>query len=180
MDPYNKIIFLDFDGVINSELYFLTQKFKDDYTSGELCSEAKLDPENIKLINKLVSDTGATVVASTAWRIHNSVDNLNYFLKLRGAKFELVDSTPIHKMVPNSLVYPTRGLEIQDYLDHILIVPESIVIIDDNADMAHLSSSLVQTNPVVGFTVNNLKQAKKILNMPYENKPLETSGYDLI
>ncbi len=55
-----KIIFLDFDGVLNSEKYVNSCKHY-----GVI-----IDPAKMKLIKKLVDRTGAEIVLTTSWRDH--------------------------------------------------------------------------------------------------------------
>lgn len=156
-----KLIFLDFDGVLNSSKYFSSKKFKEEYC---LFNQpfVHIDPKKIKLLNKLIDISGASVVVSSAWRIQRSVEELNYILKMRGAKFELIDSTPIHDQ-EHLFKIPVRGLEIQEYLDKIIIKPSNFVILDDCDNMAHLLPFLVQTDYRIGLTLNDVKKAVKLL-----------------
>lgn len=58
----NILVFLDIDGVLNNESFLLK--------SGG--AEA-FDPDNVKLLNKLIKETNASVVISSAWRIGHSL-----------------------------------------------------------------------------------------------------------
>ena len=162
-----KLIFLDFDGVINSNKYFASKIFIKEYnTCGGDYHPIKLDKKKIKLINKLVHESGASVVVSSAWRLQYCVCELNDLLKQRGAEFAVIDTTPIFD---NGSILRTvpRGEEIQLYIDTICIEPESFVIIDDYADMLHLSKYLVQTDSEVGITEEDVKNALQILEKNY-------------
>lgn len=59
-----KVIFLDFDGVLNSRRYLMS------------CGEQALaiDPARMALLKEIVDATGANLVLSTSWREHWSVD----------------------------------------------------------------------------------------------------------
>ena len=58
-----RVIFLDFDGVLNSESY-LTQSNR---------SGIVIDPTRMELLRKIISATNARIVLSTSWRSHWSI-----------------------------------------------------------------------------------------------------------
>lgn len=59
-----KVIFLDFDGVLNSRRYVLN--------CGD--QELAIDPARMALLKEIVDATGAKLVLSTSWREHWSAD----------------------------------------------------------------------------------------------------------
>ena len=63
-----RIVFLDFDGVLNSHAYFnaRTEKFEDVGEAGEL------DPTAVERLNRIIDATGALVVVSSSWRYARS------------------------------------------------------------------------------------------------------------
>lgn len=166
-----KIIFLDFDGVLNSQKFLRSQFFKDsvkNLTDAELYLlkyEYMIDPEAVKLVNDLVARSGAQVVASTSHRTRYSLDEINTMLKNRGATFQIADKTP--KLLPQKFSQIVeRGDEIQAFLDLFLPAekPESFVILDDFSDMGDLMDHLVLTRDRFGLTTENVEDALKILN----------------
>lgn len=58
-----KIIFLDVDGVLNSDEYI--EKTKKLNIQG---IESEVDPEKITLLRNAIVETGAKVVLSSSWR----------------------------------------------------------------------------------------------------------------
>lgn len=137
-----KVIFLDFDGVINNV---------------ELWGTTKFLPKALRSIERIVESTGAIVVASTAWRRGHSVQELNGFVKDNGGKFEIVDKTP-------AFYRQIRGVEIQAWLeDH--PGAESFVILDDmdECQFVGLEKNLVRTDDTVGLTSKNADRAIEIL-----------------
>ena len=62
-----KVIFLDFDGVLNSAKYLLGH--------GD-CGVA-IDPARMALLKQIVDATDAKIVLSTSWREHWSKDLMN-------------------------------------------------------------------------------------------------------
>ena len=115
-----KIIFLDFDGVLNSHKYMGSDAYKKEtqgMTGGQvmkLAHHAHIDPAALKILNKLVDQTGATVVVSSTWRIIYSVEELNKMCKARGATFTIVDKTP--ELPRRFSEFIPRGKEIAHYL----------------------------------------------------------------
>lgn len=163
-----KIIFLDIDGVLNSNRYFESEEYI--AASGNLSDaqvmlikhELHLDPEAIKLINELVDTSGAEVVISSTWKIKYDVDELNKMLGDRGATFKAVGRTP--QVQHRFSEHVPRGKEIQAYLDSLTEKPDTFVIIDDRDDMNQLFKYLVKTGWQNGFMRHHLDKALKILN----------------
>ena len=72
-----KVVFLDFDGVLNSKEFFKSPRHEE--------SEAgALDPEAIARLNRLLAATGAVVVISSSWRHGYTVGALASMLESRG------------------------------------------------------------------------------------------------
>ena len=109
-----KVIFLDIDGVLNSDEYF--DKIKNLDIQG---IEQEIDIEKIKLLKKAINETGAKVVLSSSWRYTRNGQQLKELL----SNYEIyVDSTP--------LIQNKRGLEIKKWLSEHQCI-EDFVILDD-------------------------------------------------
>lgn len=109
-----KIIFLDIDGVLNSDEYF--DKIKGLNIEG---IESQVDVERIKLLKRVIEETGAKVVLSSSWR---NTTNGKYLKQLLLQYGILADSTPFLKN--------ERGKEIKQWLaEH--PDTEDFVILDD-------------------------------------------------
>lgn len=160
-----KLIFLDFDGVLNSRKWMedFHQKVREHNKPESTIlvePEDALDPAPVALINQLVEKSGAKVIISSSWRILHGLESLNKILKNAGATFEASDITP--------RTYEERGLEIQMYLDYLSSkgdVVESFVIIDDDSDMAHFLNTkhFIKTAFEFGFMEWHLEEALKVL-----------------
>jgi hypothetical protein len=129
-----KVVFLDFDGVLNSKEFFRSPRHEE--------SEAgALDPEAIARLNRLLAATGAVVVISSSWRHGYPVEALASMLESRGFVGVVHDKT-------RDWISPActqRGDEIADWLrDH----PEctTYVVLDDGADMDAVRERFVQTD----------------------------------
>lgn len=118
-----RILFLDIDGVVNSQEDQMTGLFKTDFP---------VDPYKAFLVGKIQLDTGCIVVLSSSWRHdQDSVAKINKQL------------VPIHDITGSS---PSRirGVEIHEWLEK--NVPgfssdgykkgeHKIAILDDDSDM---------------------------------------------
>lgn len=109
-----KIIFLDIDGVLNSDEYF--DKISNLDIQG---IEQEIDIEKVKLLKEAINETGAKVVLSSSWRYTRKGQQLKELL----SNYEIyVDSTPF--------IQNERGLEIKQWLSENQCI-EDFVILDD-------------------------------------------------
>ena len=109
-----KVIFLDVDGVLNSDEYF--DKIRNLDIQG---IEREVDIEKIKLLKKAIYKTGAKVVLSSSWRYTKYAQYLKELL----SNYDIyVDSTPF--------IENERGLEIKKWLSDNQDA-EDFVILDD-------------------------------------------------
>lgn len=172
-----KIIFCDVDGVLNNDKWFenlLTETKVTDTMS--LWPGGHLDPDNIINLDRLVCETGARIVLSSAWRSHISCEMLAHLLRDRGYTGpEFIGRTP--RLTPLDGGYTYRGHEIQAWLDEHGADVTSIVILDDMEDMVHLSDRYVKTDPLVGLTDADVDRAIKILKTPWESDDSSVKGF---
>ena len=109
-----KVIFLDIDGVLNSDEY--VDRVKKTDIQG---IERDIDIEKVKLLKRAIDETGAKVVLSSTWRYTKNASYLKGLLANYGIR---VDSTPY--------IQDKRGLEIKKWLSENQGV-EDFLIIDD-------------------------------------------------
>lgn len=90
------LIFLDIDGVLNSDRYLATLS-----TQSRLVDPADdaywlemIDPTAVERLNKLTRLTGAKLVISSAWRTYLGMSRLVPILAGRGVEAEVIDQTP--------------------------------------------------------------------------------------
>ncbi len=152
-----KIIFLDFDGVLNSGPFIWSADKDDGRTIGHI------DPKAVQLLNNLIKTTGAKVVVSSAWRILHTDEELQGFLNHHGFIGEIIGSTPRHTTLADGS-YGVRGDQIQEWLTMCDKEVESFVIFDDDSDMSHLKHKFVQTKFMIGLTEEHIEAAIEILN----------------
>lgn len=164
-----KVIFLDFDGVINShqsahfwhnkrdqskwenELYESWKGTLFEYIAQEFCPIAM---SNVEELIRRVPDV--KVVVSSTWRLGETVESLKKIV----APAKLIADAIISVTPSGGKI---RGEEIQAWLNANPGVLD-FVIIDDDADMGHLLPFLVKTDSRNGFTYTDMEKAVKMFN----------------
>lgn len=108
---------------------------------GDRKPTSMIDPARVALVVEVIQATNAQIVISSSWRLGHTFKELQDTLCHCGftPRDAIIDVTPDHAAHAEP-----RGLQIQRWLDanpgH-----SPIAILDDDSDMAHLISSLVQT-----------------------------------
>ena len=174
-----KVLFLDIDGVLNSENWFayriycvknnmvnILMNFVDTDDRNIKHKLTMLDDRAIANLNRIIEETGCKVVLSSSWR--SSIESENIFtqnlLKLKGFKYEFYDVTPRLWFSDFSI---RRGEEIKFWLDkesekHKI---ESFVILDDDSDMLpEQMNNFIHIDRQVGLTDRDVLTAIEILN----------------
>jgi hypothetical protein len=156
-----KIVFLDIDGVLNSEAWFSTRRAFDRANAAGFPS-SHLDPAAIVRVNEISQATGAGVVLSTSWR---SMEHIGLILYKHGMRVPILGKTPHLGSKTNGGVYRPvdRGHEIQAWMDE-FVTPDAYVILDDDFDMLPLQREFfIRTDPKTGLTDGDVERAIKIL-----------------
>lgn len=133
------IIFLDIDGVLNSDAFLREAATKDGgrivLASGYYSETSDwdprthIDPARVARLNQILARTGAKVVVSSSWRTDFSLNELSGFLGHHGFVGELVDVTP-------QLFNRERFVEIKRWLSN-QANPPRFVILDDDRDAGY-------------------------------------------
>lgn len=181
-----KIIFLDIDGVLNSQIYFKTGALK--YRNKKEESEESMfkfncryfDIRNIELLNDIIEKTNAKIVYSSSWRKNHSVEELNRMMKTKGFKYEAISSTPVlsfekQEGIENRSV--PRGCEIKSWLEsyrnkyNCKMEDLKYVILDDDSDMLYWQrENFFWIDPYSGLTPNISYKVIRFLNRYDKNK----------
>ncbi|NJO48190.1 MAG: hypothetical protein HC840_00580 [Leptolyngbyaceae cyanobacterium RM2_2_4] len=165
-----KVIFLDFDGVINShqsctfwhnkrdqskwenEMYSSWQGTLFEYLAHEFCPIAL---SNVEELFRRVPDL--KIVVSSTWRLGNTVEDLQKILS--GAPLvaaAVIDTTPAFRDGP-------RGNEIQDWLSRHPEVAEYAIIDDDSDMLESQQERFVHTSSLHGFQYGDMLHTLRIL-----------------
>jgi hypothetical protein len=153
-----KIIFLDFDGVLNSNEFNKKANLSGTLDMSNVSWWVEMvDPIAVARLNTIIEKTDAKVVVSSSWRLYNSVEMLTEILHHVGFKGEIIDLTP-------KRYDSRRGKEIKKFLETTPIKVDKFVVIDDDEDIWPFELKTVQTDIKYGLLDDHVDQAIKMLN----------------
>ena len=143
-----KIIFLDIDGVLNSDEYF--DKIKNLNING---IENDIDVNKIVLLKKSLDETGAKIVLTSSWRYTRKAQELKQLLLSYGI---IVDCTPF---IDNE-----RGIEIKKWLQEHNDVQDFVILDDEIFDSydEKLMKKLIKISDTNGINYGEGLQPKHI------------------
>ena len=171
-----KVIFLDFDGVLNTERWHSQasrNELKDEYGY-------RFDPVAVDNLRKIVDETGAAIVISSSWKCMG-LTTMQKMWKDRQLPGKVIDITPnsvsdeflLNVDLNDMDLLSIRGQEIKDWL---IVKGGSgckYVIFDDMNDvLQEQESHFVWVDPAVGITKGNVAQAIRILDGGIKNERL--------
>ena len=151
----NKIIFLDFDGVLNTEHYQGLLQYQGKPWQDE--HGAFFDPNAVKQLKRIIDATDADIVVESSWK-YLGLDAMKKLWEVRNLPGTIIDITP-------SLLGKNKGVEIASWLSNYAKQDIRYVIIDD--EYVILDSQLphfILTNPYEGITEEQANRAISILN----------------
>jgi hypothetical protein len=157
-----KILFLDFDGVLNSTRWSGLRPIRG-LLPPELATQAleeeRLDPMCVDRLQRLVRETGVHIVVTSTWRQKMSVSEMISMFALYG----FIDA-PIIGVTPDlrASANRTRGIEVAEWLEANQLTSIPYVCLDDDADFIGLP--LVQTDPDLGLQEADVRACQDILN----------------
>lgn len=163
-----KVIFLDFDGVLNSGNYFnYAIRTNPDQEITEIDKmKHMLDPVAIKKLNAIIQQTDAKVVISSSWRDDRPLDEWRQMLELQGFQGEIIGITPNFGETDTGKKtgHGRRYEQIQAWLNAHDNV-DGFVIIDDIIFMAYLSNHAVMTTYERGLEDKHIEEAVNMLKL---------------
>lgn len=156
-----KLLFLDIDGVLNYNEYYVRGVRDAPHPLSEIC------PIAISHLNKVVAETGCNIVISSTWR-HSGIDYCTNVLRECGFTGSIIGITPdIH------YEWAERGNEILKYLqDNKLykynsweITDHDYAILDDDTDMLYQQKdNFFHCHPKWGLTEEIANNVIQFLN----------------
>ena len=154
------ILFLDVDGVLNSDEYY---NYIRPVRKNLKFPDSKIDPDAVNLLNYIVAKTDCEIVVSSAWRYGKTLDALVRLFHEMGIEKDIFDMT---KWDVNTLKGVTpRGDEIQGWLDENKEIVTKYAILDDSYAMSDEQLPYtVFTDDKVGLTEENAEEIIRILN----------------
>lgn len=162
MSKYDKVIFLDIDGVLNSEVSYEAGSYRECKTFDDSVENhvrknfwAKMISErHLNLLNTIVDETGATVVLTSTWRKGHSIEGINTLMQARGAKFKVEAYTEV--------LGGLRGNEIKKFIDD-NNVGLYCILDDDNDMLDEQRPFFVRTCYYSGLTFSDMDKCVGIL-----------------
>lgn len=162
------LIFLDVDGVLNSEGFLCDQRAErlvETRRDRVAIYTSMVDPVAVSKLRRLVETTDAYIVVSSTWRKASPDSD--------GVPMEALCDQLVAGGIPESRVLGStphggnmscRGDEIHHWLKHFDQDVKSYVILDDDSDMLYNQrNNFVQTDGRLGLTVADVDRAIYIL-----------------
>lgn len=146
------VLFLDFDGVVNS-LVWENGNYGYGYPEGGKVNNFQA----CQWVSKFCKDYGYAIVVSSSWRSDGLTKCIQYLRN--GGLWEDIPVIGITPKIHNA----QRGDEISAWLkEH---PADCYLIFDDDADMTIHMDHLVQSNSLVGFSFTEYQLAEQIHKM---------------
>lgn len=161
-----KVIFLDVDGVLNSEDDLVVYRKKNGITGCIMYAEVEDRP--LKLLKEIVDKTSAKIVVSSSWRIgcersgRESIFGKGLYEKLEKRLKDY--GMDIYDITPSLETGTQRGDEIREWLSK--NETENFIILDDDSDMCEYvnTENFIQTTYKHGLTEELKDKAIQLLN----------------
>lgn len=151
-----RIIFLDFDGVLNTEYYQGLLQFQGKQWQDE--HGAFFDPRAVRQLKRVIDTTGADIVVESSWK-YLGLEAMQELWRVRDLPGRVIDITP--SLTDNA----SKGEEIAAWLSEHATPDTRYVIIDD--EYVVLDSQIpyfILTNPYEGLTEEQANRAISILH----------------
>lgn len=155
------ILFLDIDGVLNSEQY--AHKVGDEWDNNQI------DPIAVARLNIITEITGASIVVSSSWRIGETLLSIQQLLKSFNIKANVVGLT--------KYLHSDRAEEIWDWITDNKSIIDNYVILDDDRLEAKrdcsdpvLDQHFIRTSWLDGLQDKHIEMAVNILTKKGNNK----------
>lgn len=162
-----KVIFLDIDGVLNSN-------FWNDSHQREISDGTLIDSEKIKLLGELVRRTDAGIVLHSGWKywfdselepLRTESERLKTLLSQEGLTINSV--TPDHateEIKRDKKFSLIKAEEILAWLDDHKEIDQWVVIDDLDLHNAEVAKHQLRTNPQTGLTIHDIHEIEKMLH----------------
>ena len=163
-----RIIFLDFDGVLNTARNIARRRAEGKSLSDEF--GYLFDAEAVANLQTIIEQTGAEIVVSSSWKF-DGLERMRQLWQARRLPGRLLDITPdylgcIGEIDPsNPDTFVGKGNEIKAWLERQAAADCRYVILDDTPDvLASQRENYIQINDECGITAADAQRAIEILN----------------
>lgn len=139
-----KIIFLDYDGVVNNLVFHDVNGEPSFYAKDNDHNQVN-DFQAIAWLNKICREFECKIVVTSTWRFREDYKECLYKAGLN-RNVEILGRTP-----QSTLGNGQRGWDIQEWFSENNYKIEDYIILDDDCDMMHFIDNLIRTNPYRGL-----------------------------
>ncbi len=163
--PFEGVLFLDIDGVLNSQDFYVERhrndptktflKRGDDERDEEYYCRRSIDPKAVAQLNYLLKEINYGIVLSSTWRSADRSRDALFFAGIENYKERLIGYTPLH--IAGGCL-DRRGNEILAWIQRNNYRGPYIAL-DDDADFGHIADCLVKTQCAHGLTAFIVKLA---------------------
>ena len=158
-----KVIFLDIDGVLNSEEFARwCHEFPDFVREG---GSNWVDPNAVLMITSLCKDYNVKLVISSSWRMFDVQSTIDCFKNYR-------DLTPLCKYIvgvtprnTDDRIWESRGEEIQQYLNEHPEIDNYVIVDDDNDMLESQKDHFVRCSYLFGLIPSRVAKMQEILQL---------------
>jgi hypothetical protein len=157
-----KIIFLDFDGVMDTAYY--DHMLSKQGLPGNDPYGTVFDPNCVHNLRRIIDNTGADIVVSSSWKHFMTYKEFLEMWDARGLPGFVTDVTPIPDMRRN------RGDEIDSWLNECNVECQYVIIddLDGSNFNEHQIPRLLVVNPFFGLDEDTAERAIYLLNNSQE------------
>lgn len=180
-----KVIFLDIDGVLNSQLWYSKRR---NFNTGEVNDKYpfyEFDPDAVIQLNRIIKETNSKMVISSTWRKNRTLEELQELLNYVGVEGEVIGKTNVLSLYSRGEYVGSaeRGNEIELYLNDIgkfqrinwskeeqqkyidKAIIKNYIILDDDSDMLYSQREhFIQTTNEAGLDLIIADKAINVLN----------------
>lgn len=172
-----KVIFLDFDGVLNTDTFIDEQKLcgalSNSIASFMYRRAEELDPKALARLFQIVHATDAKIVLVTTWKEWHSIADISTMMIEAGylGVPPIIDAT--HRFDNKKLRQVnrpilSRGEQVDQWLNETTESIEGYLIIDDSVDYSAYQKHkhMIMTDADLGLEEKHIKEAIEILSQP--------------
>lgn len=163
-----KVLFLDIDGVLNTERQHWHCQMNGIAPIDRF--GYAFDPKAVANLANILTDTGAEIVISSSWK-SIGLANLVELWENRGLPGKIIDITPntisdeflLNANLDDMELLPIKGVEIKEWLtNHGRQVSHYAIIDDESGMLLEQQPHFVRTNPQFGITRTD---SQKVINI---------------
>lgn len=161
-----KVIFLDIDGVLNSN-------FWNDTHQREISDGTLIDEEKVMLLGQLIRDTSAKVILHSGWKfwfdsevkpLRREAERLISMLEKEGIKVNGVTPDHTTEEIRKSKKFSLfKASEILAWVSQYDNIEKWIVIDDLDLHNEEIRKHQILTDASIGLTVENICEAERLL-----------------